>query len=178
MKKLPVYILLLFIIVLITTCKKDVETNHKEIVDKLNNQKELTISIQFKSDKADNFKVSLNNILVDEFQKKNIQIIEKIEPSSGFDEIYANFGANNISNKLIINLGNRNEKTIIIENILITFGSKNININQTNFNTYFNHNKFVKKVINSKITLSTTKIDGVLNPVIFAKPNLFNSIME
>jgi outer membrane lipopolysaccharide assembly protein LptE/RlpB len=178
MKKQLAQILLVLIVVFITSCNKDVKRNHEEIVEKPNKQNELTISLQFKSNKADNFKLSLNNIVVDEFQKKNIQIIEKIEPSSGFDEIYASFGTNNVSNNLIINFGDKNEKTITIDNILITLNSKSININHDNFNTYFSHNKFVKKAINNNITLSTIKKNGKLNPVIFAKPNLINSLME
>jgi len=178
MRKQLVQILIFTIVVFISSCNNDTRNSEQEIVPETKEKRELTVIIQFKSNKADNFKLSLNNIVVDEFQKKNVQIIEKIEPSSGFDEISASFGENNISNNLVINFGNRIEKTIIIESIDLFLNSKNIRINNQNFDKYFKHNNFLKISLKEKITLNSVKVGNKLNPVIFAKPNLIKSLLN
>lgn len=165
-------ILLLFVIFF--SCNEKTKNNSEDLNNnKLINSPELTVSIQFKSNKADNFRLSLNNIIVDEYQNKNIQIIEKIQPSTNFDEISANFGPNNISNNIVINLGNKQEKRIQIKNIKISYGDKEIYIdNVVDFKTHFAYNKFIKLDSLSNIIINTIEKEGVINPVIYSKKNL------
>jgi len=133
---------------------------------------ELIVSIYFKSNKSDNIKLSLNNIIVDEFQKKNVQIIEKIEPTTNFDEILANFGPNNISNNIVINLGTKKIK-IQIKSIKISYEDKEVFIDNTvDFKKYFAFNKHVKLESKSNIIIKTIEKKGVINPVIYSKKNL------
>ena len=89
-------------------CKSDVNEqtdsseNHKTSVE--TEVKELEVVLDFKTNKDDKFKLMLNNIRVDEFQNKNVQIIEKVNQTSSVDKIITKFGDNNISNNFIINL--------------------------------------------------------------------------
>ena len=65
----------------------------------------------------------MNSIIVDDFQKKNIHIIENVSPTNIIDVISASFGVNNISNKLQISLGNKEEKVVAIESIILSLKS-------------------------------------------------------
>ena len=49
----------------------------------------------------------MNNIKVDELQRKHIQIFETVSPSIDFDNIIAKFDKNNMSKNIVFGLGNK-----------------------------------------------------------------------
>ena len=76
MKKL-VFILLIAAVACKNEPKETPEeptTTETEVVDK-----ELEIVMNFKTDTAGEIKLMLNNVEVDDFQRKNIHVIEKVE---------------------------------------------------------------------------------------------------
>jgi len=150
--------------------KKDTDLSSK----KLDVVKKLSVSFNFKTNKADVFEIRMNNIKVDEFQKKNIHIIEEVIPTTTEDEIVAEFDANNMSKQIVFHLGGKTIKEVEIKSILITFGNNQYNIaNVEDINTYIAFNKFVERDSLSK-TLKTIRIDGKLNPSFRIKNNLLN----
>ncbi|MFD2542895.1 hypothetical protein ACFSSB_11245 [Lacinutrix gracilariae] len=177
MKKLA----LTFVVALIAFACKN-EAKHSEIQETINSKlietsPELIVSIDFKTNKVDEFRLLLNNIKVDEFQKKNIQIIEKVSPSSSTDNIIAKFGENNISKLFLIVLGTKELKEVIIENIRLSYGKNNINIKPSELEKYFNFNKFIEFDSASNKIL-TKKVEGKHNPVLQLKPFALKKLEE
>ncbi|MBT8279211.1 MAG: hypothetical protein KJO41_09425 [Bacteroidia bacterium] len=169
------------VILLIATlaCKNEPNTTEKvqpiEVVE--DTAKELKIAMNFKTDKADEFRLMLNNVEVDEFQRKNIHIIEKVAPTSGSDEMTASFGANNISKTLHINLGNKEEKSIEISAVQISYGQNSLAVDGSNLSEYFSMNKYVDFDSVSQ-TIKTKRIDGKHIPTIILKRKHINSLMQ
>jgi hypothetical protein len=118
----------------------------------------------------------LNNIVVDELQKKNIHFFEDVVPTSEEDAIVAMFDANNISNNIDINLGNKEVKNVEIKSVTISYGDMLFDLTSAeDFNKYLLFNKFIERDSTSK-TLVTKRIDGKLNPTIRIKNNLMNQL--
>ena len=146
----------------------------KQIVEET--KKEFTVKLNFKTNKEDSFKIMLNNIQVDELQKKNIQVIEKVSPTTTTEMFTANFGEN-FSNNLIIGLGNKEIKTIEITSIELTYGNNSINISSNQISNYFVLNKFISQDENT-FTLKTNKVGGKLNPNLIAKRKIFQELTK
>ncbi|PNQ74783.1 hypothetical protein C1T31_01185 [Hanstruepera neustonica] len=143
---------------------------------KLETKEDFEIVLELKTSVEDDFKVLVNNIEVDEFQKKNIQIVEAIPPSTGFEKLKANFGNKNISNFILINLGKK-EKEVEFNFITFKYGQKSIVVDANNFDEFMRYNKFVsfKK---DNFTIETKKVDNKHNPVISAKRILINKLLQ
>jgi len=173
MKKISI---LLFLALVLFSCENrtDKQKQQKEIVE-IEDKKELIIEMYFKTNKEDTFKFLMNNIKVDEFQSKNIQILEKVSPSTAVDQMSFNF-ENNKPNSFIINLGNKHPKEVTIKNIVVKYGENIVEINKSNFKRYTVPNKFIE--INEEGTLITKKIDGKHNPSLVLKKNVFNQVFK
>ena len=138
--------------------------------------KALTVDVKLTTNKADDFKLSLNNVIVNKVQKKNIQVIQKISAEKT-NNISANFGQDNISKTLILNLGNKAEKEVVIENITITYGDKKLTASSSELQKYFNLNKFVSLDENTNALL-TKKIDGKHSPSLILKPAAYKALIK
>lgn len=151
-------------------------------ISKLESLKEespqLIIDLSFKTSKPDVFKIMMNNIEFDELQKKNIQIFENVIPSTADDNIVAKFDPGNFSKQVVIHLGNKTEKEVVINKLLISFGDNQFNLtNAEDFNQYLAFNKFIERdsLTNKMIT---KRISGKLNPTIRIKNILLNQLMK
>lgn len=151
--------LLLILLVTVLACKNAIKENEaKESTTQAQEvKKELVVKIKFKTNKEDLFKIMLNNIAVDEFQKKNIVIRETVPQTSSFENITANFGENNISNNIHINLG-KETKRLELNTIEFTYGENVLVITKDNFNKYLRLNKFAE--FNQDDFSITTKKEG------------------
>ena len=109
MKRILYTALLLNIVIL--SCKNSAE---EAKVDGNNSEsiRRLVVDFSFKTDQEDKFRIMMNNIVVDEFQQKNIQFSEDVPPSSSFENFHAEFDAYNMSNNVVINLGNKSLKNV------------------------------------------------------------------
>ena len=167
--------LLIFLVSVFSFSCKNSDKQDSNIVDtktEINLQKKFIVNFNFKTSKADIFKITMMNIEVDDLQKKNIEIFEDVIPSTTDDAIVAEFDANNISKNIVINLGNKQVKEVEIISISVSYGDNHFNFNTAKeFHKYFAFNRFVKKDEESKI-LTTQKVDGRHNPAISMKQNL------
>ena len=166
-------LILVFITVLLFAC----ENKEKEVatVNKVEAQPELIVTINFKTNKADEFKLMLNNVIVDEFQKKNIEITEKVVASNKTDIIKAKFGSKNISKNFQIGLGNKEVKVVEIETIKFSYGKKSMLIKASELADYFVFNKYVTFEDNtSKIV--TKKIEGKHAPKMTLKSKTLSKL--
>jgi len=160
--------LLLVLVVVIVSCKSETKenTSAKEEVAVIEAPaKELEIEMNFKTNKEDDFKLAVNNIIKDEFQKKSVVITEKVSPSSSMEKIIANFGENIVSNSIRFDLGNKELKEIEIQTILVSYGANSLSIPGSQLHKYFIINKFVAyDSISQKLT--TQKVEGAHYPAI------------
>ncbi|MFT4800474.1 MAG: hypothetical protein ACI93N_000232 [Flavobacteriaceae bacterium] len=138
--------------------------------------KELIVEIKFKTNKEDLFKLTLNNIIVDDFQSKRIVVTENVSPTSGIDTLIANFGEN-ISNVLNINFGNKELKEIEIESINILYGENKIKVLPSELKKYFVLNKFVELDTSSN-KLITRRVDNKFNPSINLKKKVLLNLQN
>jgi cupin superfamily acireductone dioxygenase involved in methionine salvage len=172
-------IVLVLFVLLSFSCKNNnekqiVSIDKKEVIP----QKQLIINFNFKTNKADTFMIMLNNIEVDELQKKNIHIFEDVVSSMAEDAIIAEFGNNNISNNIIIHLGNKTLKEVEVKSIFIAYGENQFSITSAeDLNKYFAFNKFIERDSTNKI-LKTKKVEGKHNPAFRLKRNLINILKK
>lgn len=141
----------------------------------LEEEKELVVDISFKTNKEDEFKLMLNDIVVDDFQKRNIHIIEKVFPNSIFESLSAKFKTDKLSKNFYINFGNKSEKEIVIEYINLSYGNNSIEIKPEDIGEYFTLNKFIELDSISN-NLRTYKRDGGLNPAIVLSRKVLNNL--
>jgi hypothetical protein len=167
----------IFILLMFCSCKKNTEQKNNENQLGVEPEKELIIKIGFKTSKEDVFRVMLNNIEIDKFQKKNIQIRETVPVTNDFESIVAKFGTNNISNNLIINFGNKFVKEIELNGIELSYGANSVLITNSNFKKHFNLNQFMRfDSINKKFI--TFKKEGRHQPSFIAKRSLINLLKK
>ena len=141
-------------------------------------KKELVVKVRFKTNKKDIFRIIIYDIIIDELQKKNMQIFEEVVPSTEVDQIIAKFDSNNISNSISINIGNEQEKKVEIESIFASYGQNQISIKTPQeMNKYLFFNKFIERDSATTI-LQTKKVDGAHNPAINFKRNLIEFLRK
>lgn len=178
MKKLSFVVLILLFA--ITACKNNEDKQEKEnkVEVEVVAPKQLIVNFNFKTNKADVFKIMMNNIQVDELQKKNIQIFENVIPSSSQDKITAKFEDGNMSKNIVVHLGNKEVKEIEISSVEISYGDNYISIKTPqDLDKYFAFNKFIEKDLTSN-KLKTITVNGQHNPVFSFKHNLINFITK
>lgn len=173
MKKISI---LLFLALVLFSCENrtDKPKQQKEIVQN-EEIKELIVEMHFKTNKEDTFKFLMNNIKVDDFQTKNIQVLEKVSPSTELDNMSFNF-ENNKPNSFVINLGNKNLKEVEVKSVIVKYGDNIVEINKSNFKKHIVPNKFID--INEEGTLITKKVDGKHNPSLVLKKTVFNQVFK
>lgn len=140
--------------------------------------KQLIINFNFKTNKSDVFSISMQNIQVDDLQKKSIEIFESVVPSANDDAIIAKFDPENFSKDLVINLGDKEEKSVEIKSILISYGDNQINLTTpADLNKHLVFNRFINRdSLSNKLT--TKRIDGRLNPAIRVKRSAINLLQK
>lgn len=159
------------------SCKNTAEEPQIE-EEKAAPEAKLIVDFSFKTDQQDVFRIMLNNIEVDELQKKNIQFFEDVTPSSNFESFHAEFDANNISNNVIINLGNKSVKNVEIESIKVTYGDNEIIASTpVQITEYFALNKFVT-IDSVSSTLSTNRVDNQHFPAISLRLKSINYLKK
>jgi hypothetical protein len=158
-------LVILFILISCENNQKEIEPlkeGSEDIKD------ELRVKIKYKTNKSDEFRLSLNHIKLDEFQSKSIHIIEKVEPTTNSDNITANFGKGNFSNRFQFGLGNIEPKKVTLEEIHMSYKDKNLIIESDQINEYFRFNEFVEYDSISH-QIRTKRVDGKHFPVLSLK---------
>lgn len=174
MKKL----VLVLLIMISAGCKnenKADEQNKEAQTVVVEPKKELIVQLEFKTNQEDEFKLMLNDIIKDDYQKKNIHILEKVIPTTSAESMTANFGEN-ISNNFRFNLGNKVPKEVEIISMNLSYGSNSVQITPQNINDYFAvNNKYVQydTVTN---TLKTSVVDGKHFPTIVMRGKTLNTL--
>lgn len=166
--KIKSILITIIILIVFVSCKEKTETIEVETIEN-----SFKVEFIFKSNKEDLFKIMLNNIVVNDFQKKNIHFHENIIKTTNEDKVSVNFG-NDKSYNLLINFGNKNEKIVDITNILLIYNDKEVIVTPSNISDYFIFNKFIS--INDKGQLVTKTVDGAHNPIIVLKRKAFNEL--
>ena len=98
------FIILILLTLSIISCNESNQQKNPKEIEPDNFKKGLTIEFNFKTSKSDQFKIMMNNIKVDEFQKKNIQIIENVINSAEYTKLLSHTLAIYISLSFSISL--------------------------------------------------------------------------
>jgi len=154
---------------MLTNCKSDSKENATDTnaQNTQNLKKELVVKMGFKTNKSDEFKMVLYNIVPDEFQNKYIVIKERVILTSEMDNITVNFG-DNISDNFRINFGIEEPKEIEISSIQLIYGPNIVNINPEDISTHFTFNEYISQDP-STLKLQTKKVGDKHNPIIYLK---------
>ena len=140
MKKL---IVLTFCIISFIACdKKQEEVKEKVVVEEVKEDSKLKVEINYKVDKSDIIQVSFNKIELDGSQEGNFIITNKVQASEELkNETYEMFG-DYVNTIIQIKLG-KLPKTVVIENILITYEDQKVVINGAELDRYFAMNSYI-----------------------------------
>lgn len=178
MKKILIKLLIITLVFTVACKTEPKEVTEEFIPEKVVEPiKELEVIVKFKSNKDDSFKLMLNNVVVDEFQKKNIHVIEKVIASSESESFTATFGENNISRNFNFHFGSKEIKEIEIESVIFSYGTKKLSIDRSELAEYFSINKYITLDTISNI-LKTKKVDGKHNPTIILKRKYMKTLSE
>jgi len=172
------FLFLLMTMILFANCKELTEkqkvSNQVKKTEEVSRQLEIRFS--FKTNKPGVFKIMMNNIEVDELQKKNIHIMETISPTSQFERITAKFDEGNMSKNIAFNLGNKEVKEVTIDNINISYKNKVIDISTIKDLTKFlRFSKYIEIDSISGI-LKTKKVEGKHYPAFYFSKNLIKQL--
>ncbi|WP_431157043.1 hypothetical protein [Winogradskyella poriferorum] len=118
----------------------------------------------------------MDNIKVDEFQRKSIVITEDVVATTSLDFINANFGEN-ISSRIVLNLGNKEVKKVVINELIMSYGDNSIIIDGNSILDSFKLNEFVEFDSTSK-ELKTKRINNNHAPALILKPKVINQLMN
>ncbi len=171
MKSPIFFFVLLFFISCNQNSNSSVESNASKI-----KKKEFLVSIEYKSNSPDKFKLIMDNIKVDEFQRKSIVITEDVVATTSLDFINANFGEN-ISSRIVLNLGNKEVKKVVINELIMSYGDNSIIIDGNSILDSFKLNEFVEFDSTSK-ELKTKRINNNHAPALILKPKVINQLMN
>ncbi|MFD2917028.1 hypothetical protein [Psychroserpens luteus] len=167
------FILLSCLIALLSSCNQ----KKSPINDSIETKKEvLSVKMDLKTSAKDEFKIMLNQIEIDEFQKINIHVSEFIPVTSNYESMTVNFFENVFSKKLVISLGNKSQKKVEIQSISISKGSNSIDIPKAQIKDYFIASKFV--TFDDELNIITKKIDGKHAPFLYANNKLINLLTK
>lgn len=172
------FFVLLLTTILFANCKNLTEEQivNKDTKKTKEEPPQLEILFSFKTNKTDVFKIIMNNIEVDELQKKNIQIMETVSPTSQFDNITAKFGQGNISKNIAFNLGNKEVKEVIFDKINISYKNKFIDISTIEDMTKLLRFSQYIEIDSVSKTLKTKKVKNKHYPVFYFSKNLLNRL--
>jgi len=169
-------ILVLVVVTTLFACKNDkVKSKAQDDTELKKEDNTLKVFFEFKTNKEDEFKIILNNIEVDEFQKMNIEAREIIPVTTSFEKMNVSFFDNVFSKNFLIGLGNDKLKELEINKIVISRGPNIVTVNKENIQDYFSPNKYVE-FKNNKII--TKKVNGKHVPLLFAKSRLINTLKK
>ncbi|NNK87388.1 MAG: hypothetical protein HKO90_03820 [Flavobacteriaceae bacterium] len=170
--------ILILTTILVFSCKNETSQTQEKETAQVEEEApmELEVDFKFKTDKQDVFRVMMNNIEVDEIQKKNIHVFEDVIPTETTESMVMSFGPGNVSNNLIINLGAKEEKTIEIDYIMLTYGGQSQLVNASQLQDFFILNKFISQ--DEQGRLKTQTVDGRHNPTIIAKRKLIGQLVN
>lgn len=170
-----------FLFLLTLGCKeneKNTEVTNNNKSNILIAEPGLKIKLRYKTNKADEFTAMMNNIEVDQIQKKNIHIIEQVQPSTEVDFMVAEFDAGNLSDNVLIHLGDKNLKKVDIIDISVTYGKNEFYASTVeDLEKYFVFSKCIEREPGEK-TLKTIRADGILYPVIYFKRSFINALKK
>ena len=177
MRKLAKFTLIIISSIILINCNQSKsDTSVKDIEEKVEEPKVFKIVTKLKSSKEDKFSVLMNNIKVDEFQSMNISAFEKIPISSSPETFQAEFFENQISNRIVLDLGSKEVKTVKIYSTEISYGKNSILVSGEDLLDYFNLNKFVS--FDDKNQLVTKKDNGQHFPRLILKPSVINRLKK
>lgn len=173
-----VYIVLVFFFALVFSCNKETKTEKQSLeVTSQDTVEQLEVRLIFKTNKEDVFKIMMNDIEVDELQKKNIHLSEVVSPTSNYERIVAKFDEGNMSKKIVVGLGNKEVKEVIIKDIVVSYKNNIVEIySPQDFKKYIRLNKYVDLDTTNAILLSTKKIEGKHSPSFSLTKKLLNQL--
>lgn len=166
---------LVILVLLFISCNQPKNNKSKSNEPIQPQKKEFIVTFEFKSNSDGDLKLMMNNIIIDEFQKKNIHIIEKIVANSRPESLTANFGEN-FSYDFKINLGNEKPKEIEVVSMIVSYGQKEIAITPQNIEDFFAvNNKYISYDQESGI-LITKRIEGNHFPSIIMRRKVLEQL--
>ena len=165
-------LLTLVLLIVASSCKEEKiaeENQSTETEIEKKKSKKLQCEVDLTTSHPDEFKLFSNNVFLNNNQSMSISIAQKLNQNETNKRISFEFPENIVPDyNLGISLGNKNVKTVALNNVKISFGIINYQIPADSLDKYFTTNRFVEFDKESK-TYSTKKIDGNHNPMIFLR---------
>ncbi|WP_223032323.1 hypothetical protein [Hanstruepera marina] len=168
-------ILLFAILFAITSCKDEqpkkaeVKPQNTTSVEKKEAPKKLVLELDVEMTQPEDLVLFSNEIFLNNGQFMNLRVIQKINSNETSKHVVFEFPENVKPDfNLALSLGNTKEKEVKLSNIKFSYGDKNINVTQDEMNKYLTFNRFTSYNKDTNI-ITTKKVGGKLNPVVFLK---------
>jgi len=143
------------------------EVENTEIVEEKSRQ--LILDVDLETSKPDDFRFFANNIFLNNSQFMNLSISHKLNSNETYKKMRFEFPEGVQPDFQIgFALGVKNEKSVKINNINISFGDLEYSIPAGDLVKYFRWNQFVSYDAETGM-LSTKKVDNRLNPILFLR---------
>ena len=125
---------LLFTIIFILSCKEQEQIEPKTI--EVEKKDELMFKVTLNTSTSDDFRLLLNNIKKDN-SKINIQVSESLKAGDEDQTIEINIKENYFPQEIIVDLGQKEQKTVDIKDIYIKASNFELNIPKNKINHIF-----------------------------------------
>lgn len=175
-------VILVTLVFLIISCKNNKGELAKEATEEITEEvtvkkpEKLIVELELKYSESDEIILSSSKVFINNNRTMNLSVIEKVKKSDEFKTIILDFPENiKPDYQIYVNFGNKEEKSIEIKGVKITYGEVSYDVSPQEMNNYFNFNKYIK--YNSEKGIMTIKKDnGKLNPLMFFRRKIVVSL--
>ncbi|MDC0956435.1 hypothetical protein OAS44_01030 [Flavobacteriaceae bacterium] len=165
-------VLMILVLVMTFSCneqktEKAVEVENTE--KPIEKSKKLVFDVDLETSSPDDFRFFANNIFLNNSQFMNLSVSHKLNSNETSKKMHFEFPEGVQPDFQIgFALGVKNEKSVKINSIAISYGDLEYSIPSNDLVKYFKWNQFVD-YDNETGTLKTKKVDNRLNPIIFLR---------
>ena len=165
-------VLMIFVFVLAFSCneqKTEKATEVENTEKPVEKPKKLIFDIDLETSSPDDFRLFANNIFMNNSQFMNLSVSHKLNSNETAKKMHFEFPEGVQPDFQIgFALGIKNEKTVKINSIAISYGDIEYSVPSNDLVKYFRWNQFVE-YNNETGAITTKKVDNKLNPILFLR---------
>lgn len=177
MKRISTLLLIVFLI----SCqneKNNSESINNEIVENIEESKKLILKIDLETSVPEDMKLMAINTFLNNGQFLDLYVTQKLNANETSKKIIFELPENITPDNFVgVSFGAKELKEVKINNIILSFGDLEYNIDSKSILSYFKTNQFVDYDEASGI-FKTKRVDGQHNPILILRKLYIDKIQE